>query len=258
METGYKDAVVAVTGASTGLGRAIAHGVAKDGARAVIINFARSADEAEHTAHLVREAGAQAILARGDVGDETACGHIAAAASAFGRIDTLFNNAGVSRSGDFDDLSADDFLDVYRVNVVGAYQMIRAARALLEAAEMPAVVNTSSLAGVTGNGSSFAYTASKGALNTLGKALAMALAPKIRVNTICPGFIDTEWFDKNDVPGGTAGLREHIRKSTALQTVSTAEDVADAALFLGSRAARHITGETLIVDAGLRFGRTGS
>jgi 3-oxoacyl-[acyl-carrier protein] reductase len=258
MKTGYEDAVVVVTGASTGLGRAIAHGAAKDGARAVIINFARSSDEAEQTARLVRDAGAQAILARGDVGNEAACGRIAAAASPFGRIDTLFNNAGVSRAGGFDDLGADDFVDVYRVNVVGAYQMIRAARALLEAGETAAVVNTSSLAGVTGNGSSFAYTASKGALNTLGRALAMALAPKIRVNTICPGFIDTEWFDKHDVSGGSARLREHIRNSTALQAVSTAEDVADAALFLGSRAARHVTGETLIVDAGLRFGRTGS
>jgi 3-oxoacyl-[acyl-carrier protein] reductase len=257
VETGYSDAVVLVTGASTGLGRAIANGVAKAGARAVIINFARSSNEAEITARLVREAGAEAVLARGDVGDAVDCGQIAAAGRPFGRIDTLFNNAGVSRVGGFGELRADDFMEVYRVNVVGAYQMIDAARDLLEAATMPAVVNTSSLAGVTGNGSSLAYTASKGALNTLGKALAMALAPKIRVNTICPGFIDTDWFEKNDPTGGASRLRDHIRESTALQAVSSADDVADAALFLGSQAARHITGETLIVDAGLRFGRTG-
>jgi NAD(P)-dependent dehydrogenase (short-subunit alcohol dehydrogenase family) len=252
----YEDAVVVVTGASTGLGRAIACGAAKAGARAVVVNFARSAEQAEITASLVREAGAEAVLARGDVGHAADCERIADAASTFGRVDTLFNNAGVSRAGRFGELSADDFLEVYRVNVVGAYQMTHAAQSLLEAADAGAVVNTSSLAGVTGNGSSLAYTASKGALNTLGKALAMALAPKVRVNTICPGFIDTEWFDKHDPSGGAAGLREHIRKSTALQTVSAPEDIAEAALFLGSHAARHITGETLIVDAGLRFGRT--
>jgi 3-oxoacyl-[acyl-carrier protein] reductase len=257
MVSGYEDAVVVVTGASTGLGRAIAFGAAKAGAKAVVVNFARSTAEAEATADAIREAGAEAVLARGDVGDEEDCRTIAAAAGAFGRIDVLFNNAGISRGSGFADLSAEDFLDVYRVNVVGAYQMARAARPLLEASEMPAIVSTSSLAGVTGKGSSLAYTVSKGALITLGQALAMALAPRIRVNTVCPGFIDTEWFDKHDVTGGTKRLREHIRASTALETVSSAEDVADTALFLGSRAARHVTGETLIVDAGLRFGRVG-
>jgi NAD(P)-dependent dehydrogenase (short-subunit alcohol dehydrogenase family) len=256
MGSDYEGALVVVTGASTGLGRAIACGAARAGAEAVVINFARSAEQAEVTARAVREAGAEAVLVRGDVGDAADCDRIADAASAFGRIDTLFNNAGVSRPGRFDALTADDFLDVYRVNVVGAYHMTRAARTLLEAAEAGAVVNTSSLAGVTGKGSSLAYTASKGALNTLGKALAMELAPTVRVNTICPGFIDTEWFDKHAAPGGSEALREHIRSSTALQVVSMPEDVADAALFLGSRAARHVTGETLIVDAGLRFGRT--
>lgn len=255
MTPAYEGAVVLITGASTGLGRAIACGVAKAGARAVVINFARSVEQAEETARLVRELGAEAVLARGDVGCEADCRGIAAAAGGFGRIDTLFNNAGISRAGGFDDFSAADFLDVYQVNVIGAYQMAKAARALLEASPVAAVVNTSSLAGVTGIGSSLAYTASKGALNTLGKAMAIALAPKIRVNTICPGFIDTEWFEKNDIPGGTDRLREGIRNGSALQAVSTPEDVAEAALFLGSRAARHITGETLIVDAGLRLGR---
>ncbi len=256
MSGAYENAVVLVTGASTGLGRAIASGAAQAGARAVVVNFARSSNEAEITAGLVREAGAEAVLAQGDVGVDEDCVRIAAAANPFGRIDALFNNAGVSRSGGFGELEADDFLEVYRVNVVGAYQMIRAARSLLEAAGQGAVVNTSSLASVTGSGSSLAYTVSKGALNTLGSALARTLAPSIRVNTICPGFIDTDWFAKHDPSGGADRLREHIRTSTALQAVSRPEDVADAALFLGSHAARHITGETLIVDAGLRLGRS--
>lgn len=251
----FQDAVVIVTGASTGLGRAIAVGAAEAGARAVIVNFASRADEAEVTADAVRACGAAAVLARGDVGVEGDCAGIAAEAQRFGHVDALFNNAGVMRSGSFDELRADDFLDVYRVNVVGAFQMSRAARALLEASGSASIVNTSSLAGITGIGSSLAYTASKGALNTMTTSLAVELAPAIRVNAICPGFIDTGWFDKNPSSGGSSALREHVRTATLLKSVSEPDDVAEAALFLGSRSARHITGETLTVDAGLRFGR---
>lgn len=255
MVPSYQDTVVVVTGASTGLGRAIAVGAAQRGARAVVVNFAANAGEAEITAGLVTEAGAQAVLARGDVGSDADCRAITAAAAEFGRIDALFNNAGITRSAsyrDLDELSDADFLDIYRVNVVGAYQMVRAARALLEAAEpTAAVVNTSSIAGVTGGGSSIAYSASKGALNTLTKSLAIALAPKIRVNAICPGFIDTPWFDKLGL--STDAIRESVRSRTPLQVAARPEDVAETALFLGSRAARHVTGETLLVDGGIHL-----
>jgi NAD(P)-dependent dehydrogenase (short-subunit alcohol dehydrogenase family) len=254
MEGSYADAVVVVTGASTGLGRAIATGAAERGARAVVVNFARSLADAEETARLVRAAGAEAVLAQGDVGDDAVCRAVVAEAARFGRVDALFNNAGMTRSvpySDLDGLSGEDFLAIYRVNVVGPYQMVRAARSLLEASEVAAVVNTSSIAGVTGGGSSIAYSASKGALNTLTLSLARALAPKIRVNTICPGFIDSPWFDK--LGADVSQLREHMRATTPLRTVSSPEDIAEAALFFGSRAARHITGETLLVDAGLHL-----
>ncbi len=255
MDRSYDGAVVVVTGASSGLGRAIAVGAAARGARAVVINFASSVDEAAITAGLVREAGAEAVLAQGDVGDDAVCHAVARAAAPFGRIDALFNNAGITRAGsygDLDALSGDDFLDIYRVNVVGPYQMTRAARALLEASDVAAVVNTSSIAGVTGGGSSIAYSASKGALNTMTRSLAYALAPKIRVNTICPGFIDSPWFDKLGMD--TAQLREHIIATNPLKVASTAEDIADSALFFGCRASRHVTGETLLIDAGRHLG----
>jgi NAD(P)-dependent dehydrogenase (short-subunit alcohol dehydrogenase family) len=254
MDDSYRDSVIVVTGGSTGLGRAIAVGAAARGARAVVINFARSVADGEETARLVRDEGADAILAQGDVGDEAVCRAIVAKAEPFGRIDALFNNAGMTRSvpySDLDGLSGEDFLSIYRVNVVGPYQMVRAARGLLEASEVAAVVNTSSIAGVTGGGSSIAYSVSKGALNTLTLSLARALAPKIRVNTICPGFIDSPWFDKLGADVGS--LREHMRATTPLRTVSTPEDIAEAALFFGSRASRHVTGETLLVDAGLHL-----
>ncbi|MDE2404776.1 MAG: SDR family oxidoreductase [Sphingomonadales bacterium] len=249
----YADAIVLVSGASTGLGRAIALGAARQGARAVIVNYATSAAEAGETARQVREAGAEPVLAQGDVGQDADCRRIAAAATRFGRIDALFNNAGTTRLapyGNLEGLSDDDFLAIYRTNVVGAFQLTRAAQPLLEAADVPMVVMTSSLAAITGGGSSVAYTASKGALNAMTKALALALAPKVRVNAICPGFIDSPWFDKIGYRGGAAALRDKIGANSPLQEYSTPEIVAETALFLGSRAARHTTGETLLVDAG--------
>lgn len=253
----YDGKVVVVTGASTGLGRAIATGAAAQGAHALVINFASSAGEAEITAGLVRDAGAQAILAQGDVAQDEDCRRIAAAAAPFGRIDALFNNAATSKINPYDNmdgLDADDFLRIYRVNVVGPYQMIRAARTLLEAANVGAVVNTSSIAGVTGGGSSLAYASSKAALNAMTKGLARALAPKIRVNAICPGFIDSSWFERMGYEQGRENLADMIRRTTPLRAASTPEDIADSALFLGSRASRHVTGETLLVDAGLHLG----
>lgn len=255
----FDGAVVVVTGASTGLGRAIAVETASRGARAVVVNYARSAAEAEETATLVRAQGAEAVLVQADVAEDAACRKIAAAADAFGRIDALFNNAGITKMApnhaDLDAVDGEDFLRLYQVNVVGAFQMVRAARSLLEAGPAAgAVVNTSSIAGVMGIGSSVPYAASKGAMTTMTLSLARALAPKIRVNAICPGFIDTPWFDKAMPPERVARLREGTIASTPLKAASTAEDVAGAAVFLASPAARHITGETLLVDAGTHLG----
>jgi 3-oxoacyl-[acyl-carrier protein] reductase len=131
---GFEDFVVVVTGASTGLGRAIAVETARQGAKTVVVNYARSAAEADETARLVEAEGATAVLIQGDVASDDDCRKIAAAAQPFGRIDALFNNAGTTRfanHADLDAVSAQDFLDLYSVNVVGAYQMVRACRALL-------------------------------------------------------------------------------------------------------------------------------
>jgi 3-oxoacyl-[acyl-carrier protein] reductase len=255
---GFEDFVVVVTGASTGLGRAIAVETARQGAKAVVVNYARSAAEAEETARLVEAEGAKAVLVQGDVASDDDCKKIAAAAQPFGRIDALFNNAGVTRfanHADLDAVSAQDFLDLYAVNVVGAYQMVRACRALLEAAPQPgAVVNTASIAGVTGIGSSIPYAASKGALTTMTLSLARALAPKIRVNAVCPGFIDTPWFGKGLPEAAVDRIRANAAAGTPLKAASTPDDIAAATVFLASRASRHVTGETLLVDAGSHLG----
>jgi NAD(P)-dependent dehydrogenase (short-subunit alcohol dehydrogenase family) len=250
--------VMLVTGGATGLGAAIAIGAAKRGARAVVVNYARSAKEAEATAAAVRAAGAEAVIAQGDVGEDSDCIKVAAAAERFGRLDCLVNNAGITKHvahAKLDGLSKEDFLRLYAVNVVGPFQMIRACRPLLEKAEGQAsVVMTSSLAGVSGIGSSVAYAASKGALNVMTLSLARALAPKIRVNAICPGFMDTRWFSDAFGAEQLAKIRDSVQKSTPLQVISTAEDIADAALFLASDASRRITGETLVADAGMHLG----
>ncbi len=254
----FENKVVLVTGASTGLGAALAVGAAVRGARAVIINYARSRAEAEATAEAVRAAGAEAVLARGDVADDAACRAIADKAAPFGRIDALANNAGVTKfapsHGDLDALERADFERIFAVNVIAPFQMLRAARPLLEASERAAVLMVSSIAGVTGIGSSVAYAASKGALNTMTLSLARVLGPKIRVNALCPGFIDTPWHEKGLPAEVVERLREGTRRSTPLQAASTAEDIADAGLFFLSDASRHVTGETLLVDAGLHLG----
>jgi NAD(P)-dependent dehydrogenase (short-subunit alcohol dehydrogenase family) len=250
--------VILVTGGATGLGAAIAVGAARRGAKAVIVNCTKSLKEAEATADLVRAAGAEAAIVQGDVADDADCRRIAAAAAPFGRLDALANNAGVTKHvqnhADLDGLSKEDFLRLFSINTVGPFQMIRACRSLLEAAERSSVLMTSSIAGITGGGSSVAYAASKGALNTMTLSLARALAPKIRVNAICPGFIDTRWFPDAFGAETTERIRQRIVDSTPLKAASKPEDIADAGLFLISDAARHITGETLMVDAGLHLG----
>uniref|UniRef100_B0T8W7 D-xylose 1-dehydrogenase n=1 Tax=Caulobacter sp. (strain K31) TaxID=366602 RepID=B0T8W7_CAUSK len=250
---------VVVTGASTGLGRAMAVETARRGAALVVVNFATSAQEAEETARLVQAEGCEAALVQGDVAQDADCRAIVQAAAGTGRIDALFNNAGITkfapRHADLDAVDAEDFLRLYAVNVVGAFQMVRAARSLLEAAPQPgAVVNTSSIAGVMGNGSSVPYAASKGALTTMTLSLARALAPRIRVNAVCPGFIDTPWFGKAMDAERVDRLRAGAAAAAPLKVASTAEDVAASAVFLASPASRHITGETLLVDAGLHLG----
>ncbi|MDQ6672085.1 MAG: SDR family oxidoreductase [Chloroflexota bacterium] len=259
MSGDFEGKVVAVTGASTGLGRAIAVEVAARGARAVVVNYAHSAAEAEASAGLVRAHGAEAVVIQADVADDDGCKAIVAAAQPFGRIDALFNNAGVTKfardHADLDAVSGEDFVRLYKVNVIGAFQMIRAGRALLEGGDSPgAVVNTASMAGVVGNGSSVPYAASKGALITMTISLARALAPKIRVNAICPGYMDTSWFSRGMDADGLERLRTSVAASTPLRVAATAEDVVGAAVFLASPASRHITGETLLVDGGSHLG----
>jgi 3-oxoacyl-[acyl-carrier protein] reductase len=248
-----KNQVAIVTGSATGLGAAVALKLAERGAR-VAINYTKSLKEAEETLGLAKDKGTEAILAQGDVANDDDCRRIAKqAVDRWGRIDMLVNNAGTTKFADHSDLdalNAEDFLNIYKVNVVGAFQMIRACAPQLKASGFGRVVNVSSIAGVLGVGSSVAYASSKGALNTMTLALARALAPEIRVNAVCPGFIGTRWFSERFGPETYARIVEHNKQSTPLHRAGTPEDVAEAVAFFCGEGARHITGETLLSDAG--------
>src|SRR5213595_2316807 len=254
-----KDGLCAiVTGSASGLGAATAAILAKGGAR-VVVNYSSSQKEAEATADLCRSAGAEVVVVQGDVSRDEDCKKIAAAAAPWGRLDALINNAGTTKHvahDNLDGLSAEDFQRMFGVNTIGPYQMIRAARSLLETAakasgRASAVVNVSSVAGISGVGSSIAYAASKGALNTITFSLARALAPLIRVNTVCPGYIDTPWFTKGRGEEAAKQVRDNVIARVPLKVASSAEDIATLVCFLASPASRHMTGEFVRMDAGM-------
>ena len=253
----FKGLCVLVTGSASGLGAATALQIARDGAR-VIINYSSSKKQAEETAELCRKAGAAEVLVvQGDVSKDDDCKKLAAAAAPWGRLDALVNNAGTTKHANhskMEELSADDFQRIYSVNVIGPYQMVRAARSLLEegakkSGNPSAVVNISSVAGIGGGGSSVAYAASKGALNIMTMSLARALAPLIRVNAVCPGYIDTPWW-KGRGEEGIDKQREATKARMPLKVASKPEVIAELVTFLAAPASRHMTGEYIRIDAG--------
>lgn len=246
-----------VTGGGTGLGAATALGLARLGAD-VCVNYSRSAEAAEAVAEQCRELGVKSTAIQADVSEDSDCRALVdKAVKELGGVDVLINNAGVTKfaeHGDLDALDSDDFLHLYKVNVVSMYQMTRAARAHLEAGGPGAVVNVSSVAGVTGMGSSIAYAATKGAINTMTLSLARALAPKIRMNAVCPGYIASGWFTKYQGDAFEDKTAERVIKTSPLQVASQPDDIAGTILFLAGNESAHMTGETLIIDAGLHLG----
>lgn len=179
-----------------------------------------------------------------------------AAIAKWGRIDGLINNAGTTHfnnHANLEGLSADDFQRIYAVNVIGPYQMTRAVAEQMKKQGQGAVVNVSSIAGVMGVGSSVAYTASKGALNTMTLSLARALGPEIRVNTICPGFIQGRWLRGGMGDEMYEAAKAAQERNTPLRKAGTPEDMAQAAVWF-VEGADLITGEILLVDAGSHLG----
>jgi 3-oxoacyl-[acyl-carrier protein] reductase len=244
--------VAVITGSATGIGAAIARRLAGAGWR-VTVTYTRSKAEAEATAAACEALGVEVLLARADVSRDADCRDlIAKTLERWGRIDGLVNNAGVTKfvaADDLEGLDAVDFEQIFSVNLGGAWQMTRAAAPALKASGHGAVVNISSHSGFSGSGSSLAYAASKGALNTLTLGLARTLAPAIRVNAVCPGYVETRWARKALDDAEFDKLKESIRQISPLKRVVQAEDVAEAVgWFLTGGAS--ITGQLLVIDGG--------
>ena len=245
--------VAIVTGASSGIGAAAAEQLARAGVK-VLVNYSGNRDGADEAVRACVDAGSEAIAMQGDVSQDETCRALAkAAADRWGRVDILINNAGFTinaNQSDLDALQAADFERIYGVNLIGSYQMVRAALPWLKASGQGSVVNTSSVAGVVGIGSSIAYAASKGALNSMTLSLARSLAPEVRVNAVCPGFVDSAWWARRHDEATIEAMRKRAASTALLRRVATSEDVAEA-MMLFALYGRSITGQLLVVDNGM-------
>jgi 3-oxoacyl-[acyl-carrier protein] reductase len=247
----FGGAVAIVTGGGTGIGRAVGESLARAGARAVVVNYSRSAEEAEATAAALRELGCEGVPHQASVADDAAVrAMVAETVTRFGRLDVLVNNAGTTRfipQRDLDALTDEVWDEILSVNLKGTFYCCRAAAPALREAR-GAIVNVSSIAALRASGSSIPYGVSKAAILQLTRGLAGALAPEVRVNAVAPGLVATRWFRSAMGEEAAASQEARLAELTPLRQVATAEHVAQAVMgFLG---ADQVTGETLLVDGG--------
>jgi 3-oxoacyl-[acyl-carrier protein] reductase len=247
--------VALITGASRGVGQAIGIALAIRG-HDVAINHRDSAAQAADTVAQIQALGAQAIAIQADTSDDEACRRMVEETTAkFGRLDILINNAATTQFIPHDqmDVITTELWDrIFAVNVRGPFQCVRAAQAHLEASGAGHVINITSIAGINGNGSSIPYCASKAAMINMTQSLARTLAPKVRVNSIAPGFIDSQWTHAG-LGDAYDGAAERQRSGAALGQIAQPEDVADAVMSL-LEGSKLVTGQTLVVDGGALLG----
>ncbi|MGE3933014.1 MAG: SDR family NAD(P)-dependent oxidoreductase [Rhodospirillaceae bacterium] len=253
------DAVAIVTGSSHGVGAATARMLADRGAR-VVVNCARSVADGERVVADCKARGVDAVLCQGDVASDADCRRMAATAmDRWGRIDVLVNSAGTTvfvHHADLEAMTSEAFTRILAVNTLGPFQMARAVAPHMKAGGQGAIVNVSSVAGLRGTGSSIAYGASKAALNNMTVSLARVLAPEVRVNAICPAFIDGRWLQ--DAFGDAfEGMKENWIRNSPLKKAPTPEEIADVVMWLVEGAAL-TTGQCIVCDTGMILGPQGS
>jgi 3-oxoacyl-[acyl-carrier protein] reductase len=248
MSTGKPAALI--TGAATGIGRAAAVALAAAGYD-VAINYSRSEQAARETAALAQAKGASTLLFQCDVSDDPSVRQmLAAVEKEFGRLDALVNNAGTTsnvKPGDFEGMTAEEWDRVFAVNVRGMFQVTRAATPLLKAAR-GSVVNTASIVGLRPGPQPLPYAASKAAVVSLTKLLALNLAPDVRVNAVAPGWMEGGWMQRM-LGERYDDLMARRAKNTPLRRCATAEDVAEVmvSLITGNR---FVNGEIIVIDGG--------
>ncbi|MDG2221180.1 MAG: SDR family NAD(P)-dependent oxidoreductase [Rubripirellula sp.] len=245
--------VALVTGGATGVGRATAIRFAQQG-HDVVVNFlGPEVDTAHETVQIIESLAVRAIPVQCDVSDnEQVVSMAAEIQKLFGRLDVLINCAGTTQfvdHADLDGLTESMWDRILAVNTKGPFLVSRACVDMLRADAGGSIVNVSSVAGISGFGSSIAYCASKGALNTMTKSLARALAPQVRVNAVCPGPIDSGWLRQ----GLTDEQMQSRVKSFPIPRLAQPDDIADTILFLASGTAL-TTGQLLVVDGGRTMG----
>ena len=239
-----------VTGAASGIGRAAALRLARAGYD-VAINYRRSAGAAEQTLRELEGCGGRHIAVQADVSDEPAVvAMVAAVGDAYGRLDALVNNAGMTSAAPPEDLDGVDLAEwdrVFEVNVRGLFQVTRAGAAPLRAAG-GSVVNVASIVGLRPGPQPLAYAASKAAVVSLTRTLSRVLAPEVRVNAVAPGWIAGEWMQRT-LGENYERLMERRAAWTPMQRNVTVGDVAETIFSLIS-SNPFVTGETIVIDGG--------
>lgn len=243
--------VAIVTGGGTGIGRATSLRLARRGASAVVVNYSRSDKDANATAEELRALGADASAYQADVADEaTVKRMVADTVERHGRLDVLVNNAGTTHfiaHPDLDGLTDQVWDDILRVNLKGTFFCCRAAAAELRKTQ-GAIVNVASIAGHRASGSSIAYAVSKAGIIQLTRALALALAPDVRVNSVSPGLVATRWAGKRLGEKAAAQRDESFVSTIPLRKIATPDHVAQAIVALLENDV--MTGQDVIVDGG--------
>ena len=241
------DKTALVTGGSRGIGKAIALRLAREGAN-VALCASQSTEAAEVVAEKIRAQGREAIARQTDVSNAEAVDVLVKTVlDAWGKIDVLVNNAGVTRDNLLMRMKEDEWDAVLGVNLKGAYQCIKAVVRPMMKARTGRIINISSVVGLTGNAGQVNYAASKSGLIGLTKSVARELASRnITVNAVAPGFIPTDMTDKIN-----ATMREQLLAQIPLGKLGSPEDIAAAVTFLASDDAAYITGQVLVVDGGM-------
>lgn len=236
-----------VTGASRGIGRAVALKLASEGAK-VAINFAGSTAKAEAVKQEIEANGGEAILVQADVSDAEAVeAMVEKVQEAFGTIDILVNNAGITRDGLLMRMKEEDFDAVINTNLKGVYHVTKAVSKLMMKKRTGRIVNMASVVGLTGNAGQTNYAAAKAGVIGFTKSAARELAGRgITVNAVAPGFIHTDMTDAMPEKAKDATLA-----TIPLKRIGEPEDIANAVLFLASDYASYITGQVLAVDGGM-------